>query len=109
MTNDPRPRDVRAARHAQVIAAIMFCACALTMAVICSGIIVSGWFAGVIQDRYERFFWVGAVSGLVGVLVLGAAAVAGGRSTTLLTRIGFALFALAPLLCVGALIADFYG
>jgi hypothetical protein len=53
-----RPR-VELERHA----AILFLAAALTMAIVCGAVIVSGWFAGVLVDRWERLF---CVVGLVG-------------------------------------------
>lgn len=101
-------------RHAETRAMIAFVGCASVLAIICAAIIVSGWFAGAMTDRYERFFWAGAVLALVAVLILLIGANPGGRSSRaprarLLTGIGLGLFGLAPLLCVGALIADFYG
>ena len=85
------------------------------MAVICAAIIVSGWFAGVIQDVYERFFWAGAMfSGLMIVVLAGAVWPGGAddrrviRRVVVLTRAGLVLFVLAPALCIGALIADFF-
>jgi len=93
----------------------VFGVAALTMALVCSGIIVSGWFAGVIQDVYERFFWAGAgLAGLM-IVVLAAAVWPGGaddrrviRRVRLLTRVGLVLFVAAPALCIGALVADFF-
>lgn len=88
---------------------------ALTMAVICGSIIVSGWFAGVIRDVYERVFWAGALSAGLMVAVLAAAAWPGGTDdrraitrTTWLLRAGLVLFVLAPTLCLAALVADFF-
>lgn len=86
------------------------------MAVICGAFIVSGWFAGVLEDHAERFFWAGGILALLGVLVLSAAALPGGdddrrtvRRVTVLSRVGLVLFAVAPVLCIGAMVADFYG
>lgn len=88
----------------------------IVFAVICSGIIVSGWFAGVIEDHAERVFWAGAVLGFVNVAVLAAAAFPGGDDDTrevrrirALIRVGLVLLIAAPALCIGALVADFYG
>ena len=88
---------------------------ALTMAIICGAIIVSGWFAGVIEDGPERVFWAGAILNFLMVGVFAAAAFPGGDDdaraisrVTALTRVGLVLFILAPTLCIGALIADFY-
>lgn len=89
---------------------------ALTMALICAGVIAAGWFAGTIDDRFERVFWAGAILAFVMVATFAAAAFPGGaddRSTirriTLLVRIGLVLFVAAPALCIGALIADYFG
>jgi len=86
------------------------------MAVVCSGVIISGWFAGVMADRAERFFWAGAVLAFVNVAVLAGAVLPGGgddartvRRIRLLVRLGLVLFVVAPALCIGSLVADFYG
>jgi hypothetical protein len=93
----------------------VFGVAALSTAIVCAGLIVSGWFAGVIQDAYERIFWTGAVlAGLMNI-VLAAAVWPGGdddarvaRRTAVLVRVGLALFVVAPTLCLGALVADFF-
>lgn len=97
-------------------AVLLFASTAMVMAVVCGAIIVSGWFAGVIEDHAERVFWAGAILALLGVLTLGAAALPGGENDRVevtrlrwLTRIGLIAFLLAPCLCIGALVADFYG
>lgn len=97
-------------------AAVLFVGAAMVMAVICGSIIISGWFAGVIEDRAERVFWAGAILALLGVLTLGGAAFPGGdndagviRRVRALSRIGLVMFLIAPCLCLGALVADFYG
>lgn len=102
-------------RHLERQTAVLFAVTTLSMAIICGSLIVSGWFAGVIQDQYERFFWLGAVLAGVMVVVFTAAVVPGGtndrgtiRRITWLVRIGLLLFVLAPALCLGALIADFF-
>lgn len=96
-------------------AAVLFVAAALTMAIVISGVIVSGWFAGVIVDRWERVFWAGALLGGAMVAVFAAAAAPGGRDPrrsctriTWLLRIGLVLFVVSPALCVFALVGDFY-
>jgi MFS family permease len=88
----------------------------LAMAIVCGAIIVSGWFAGVMTDRYERFFWAGAITAAVAVFVLAAASMplgvddrAATRRIRVLVTIGLLLFIVAVVLCVGAMIADFYG
>ena len=102
-------------RHAELSAIALFAIAALTMAIVCGAIIVSGWFAGVIQDDYERVFWAGAIMAAVAVAVLGAAAVPSGsddpravRRIRLLTRVGLVMFLVAPALCIGSLVADFF-
>jgi hypothetical protein len=108
--SDPQRRE-RAERTALGV----FAVAVLAMAIVCGAIIVSGWFAGVIQDVYERFFWLGA--GLAGltIVVLAAAVWPGGaddlraiRRVVLLTRAALVLLVLAPTLCIGALVADFF-
>jgi hypothetical protein len=101
----------RLERHALGVFAVG----ALTMAIICGAVIVSGWFAGVIRDDYERVFWAGALLAGLMVAVLAGAAWPGGRDDRrvvarirLLTRVGLVLFVLAPALCIGALVADFF-
>ncbi|WP_440708189.1 hypothetical protein [Herbiconiux sp. YIM B11900] len=98
-------------RHASTL----FVGAVLTMAIVCGGVIVSGWFAGVLVDSWERLFWAGFVTSLVMVVVFAAAAAPGGRDArraciriTWLLRIGLTLFALAPLMCTLALVGDFY-
>lgn len=94
---------------------MLFAVGALTMAVVCSGVIVSGWFAGVLVDRWERLFWAGALVGGLMVAVFAAAAAPGGADArraciriSWLLRIGLLLFVLAPALCIVALVGDFY-
>ena len=96
-------------------AAVLFLGAALTMAVICGAVIVSGWFAGTIVDTWERLFWSGAFLGGVMVAVFAAAAAPGGADPrraclriTWLLRAGLLLFVLAPTLCILALVGDFY-
>jgi len=97
-------------------AAVLFVGAALVMAIICGAIIISGWFAGVMRDDAERFFWLGAVLEFVCVAVFAAAAFPGGsddlraiRRVTWCIRVGLVLFVTAPALCIGAMISDFYG
>ncbi|HWM34839.1 MAG TPA: hypothetical protein VNR36_11430 [Pseudolysinimonas sp.] len=102
-------------RDAELRAAVLFVGASLAMAIVCAGIIVSGWFAGVIEDRWERIFWAGAVLAFGSVAVLAAAAFPGGaddartlRRVTRLTRIGLVLFIVAPVLCLSSLVLDFF-
>lgn len=108
---EPRELRARLERNAAVLLGIA----ALTMATICGAIIVSGWFAGVLDDPPERWFWAGSVLEFIMVAVFAAAAFPGGdddarviRRVRTLTRIGLVLFIAAPAICIGALIVDFY-
>ena len=96
-------------------AVTLFGIAALVEAIVCGAVIVSGWFAGAIADPPERVFWFGAALAGLAIVVLGAAAVPGGqddaralRRTRLLLRIGLAMFLIAPALCVGALVVNFF-
>ena len=109
-----RARDLRS--HYERHAALTFLAAGLIMAVICGGIIVSGWFAGVMTDRYERFFWGGAITAGVAVFTLAVASMPFGSDDRaaimrlrVLTTVGLSLFLVAAVLCIGAMVADFYG
>jgi len=93
----------------------LFVSSALVMAILCGAVIVSGWFAGVIDDEPERVFWVGAILELLMVFAFGAAAFPGGdddaraiHRVRLLIRVGLVMFVIAPVLCLGALIVNFY-
>lgn len=105
----------RQRQHAERTAVLLLGVGALSLAIVCGAVIVSGWFAGVLQDRFERWFWAGALLGLAMLVVFAIAAMPGGRDDRRevarirrLLRAGLALLILAPLLCIGALVADFY-
>jgi hypothetical protein len=111
VTTDPHGRRAAIERQAAVLLGVG----ALTMAVVCGSIIVSGWFAGVIQDAYERIFWLGAVLAGLMVAAFAAAAWPGGdddertiRRITACLRVGLVLFVVAPALCIVALVLDFF-
>ena len=96
-------------------AATLFVGAVLCVAVVCGAVIVSGWFAGVLVDSWERLFWLGFVLALVMVGVFAAAAAPGGRGArraslriAWLLRVGLVLFVLSPALCILALVGDFY-
>jgi hypothetical protein len=89
-------------------ATLLLVGAAITMALICAAIIVSGWFAGAMDDPPERWFWAGSVLEFVMVAVFVAAAFPGGdddaaviRRVRALTRVGLVLFILAPAICIG--------
>lgn len=102
--------------HAERTAVTLLVGYGLVMAVVCGAIIVSGWFAGVMEDHAERVFWSGAILSFLTVVVFAAAAFPGGaddgrviRRITWLTRLGLVMLVASPALCIGSLIADFYG
>ena len=102
-------------QHLERQAATLFVGAVLSMAIVCGAVIVSGWFAGVIEDQYERVFWAGAMLGGLMVAVFAAAAFPGGRDdirvvrrVTLLLRAGLVLLVLSPTLCIVALVCDFF-
>ena len=85
------------------------------MALVCGSIIVSGWFAGVLDDPPERVFWAGAILAGLTVAVFAPAAFPGGRDDEReitrmrwTIRIGLVLAVVSPALCIAALVADFY-
>jgi hypothetical protein len=87
----------------------------LAMALVCGSIIVSGWFAGVLDDPPERVFWAGAILAGMNVAVFALAAFPGGRDDVReitrvrwTIRIGLVLAVVSPALCLAALVADFY-
>jgi len=103
-------------RSLERTAVILLVGYALVFAVVCSGIIVAGWFAGVLEDHAERFFWAGGVLAFLNVAVLAAAVVPGGENDgravarmRVLITLGLVLFVAAPAIVIGSLIADFYG
>ncbi|MDO9395602.1 MAG: hypothetical protein Q7T71_03550 [Herbiconiux sp.] len=111
MPPSPERRRAELERHA----ATLFGAVTLTMAIVCGAVIVSGWFAGVLVDSWERLFWAGFALSFVMLAVFAAAAVPGGRDAARacarilwLLRIGLVLFVACPVLCVLALVGDFY-
>lgn len=102
--------------HAESTAVTLLVGYGLVMAVVCGAIIVSGWFAGVMEDHAERVFWSGAVLSFLTVVIFAAAAFPGGpddarviRRVTWLTRLGLVMLVVSPALVIGSLIADFYG
>ena len=93
----------------------LFVGATVTFAIVAGSIIISGWFAGAMEDHAERFFWTGSMVGGLMVLVFAAAAFPGGRNDARaisrvgwLTRIGLVLFILSPTLIIGSLVCDYY-
>ena len=102
--------------HLERLAATLLVGYAAVFAIVCGAVIVSGWFAGVMEDHAERVFWAGAILAGLTLAVFAAAAFPGGaddarviRRIRVLIRIGLVMFVAAPALCIGSLIADFYG
>jgi hypothetical protein len=102
--------------HVERTAVQLLVGYSVVMALVCGAIIVSGWFAGVMEDHAERVFWSGAILSFLTVVVFAGAAFPGGaddarvmRRVTWLTRLGLVMFVVGPALCIGSLIADFYG
>lgn len=102
-------------QHLESQAATLFVGASLSMAIVCGAIIVSGWFAGVIEDQYERIFWAGAMLAGLMVAVFAAANFPGGHNDArviarvrLLLRVGLVLLVVAPTLCIVALVCDFF-
>ena len=107
--------DLRRRSELERHAAALFLVAALTMIIICASVIVSGWFAGVLVDNWERVFWAGSALGGLMVAVFAAAALPGGSNVrgsivriSWLLRVGLVLYVLAPALCVLALAGNFY-
>jgi hypothetical protein len=97
-------------------AALGFAGYLLAMAVVCGAVIVSGWFAGVLDDPAERVFWAGAILAGLTVAILAAAVFPGWkdeareeRRVRWTLRAGLTTGMLAPGLCLTGLIADFFG
>ncbi len=115
-SSDPAPASAERRRaELERHAATLFAAAALTTAVICGATIVSGWFAGVLVDSWERLFWAGFVLGIVMVAVFAAAALPGGADArractriTWLLRVGLVLFVASPVCCITAMVGDYY-
>ncbi|CAN5282413.1 hypothetical protein BH11ACT3_BH11ACT3_18500 [soil metagenome] len=96
-------------------ATLLFVGFFLTMATVCGAIIVSGWFAGVLEDHAERVFWAGAILSGITVAVFGAAAFPGLRDEAReivrlrwTVRLGLICAVVGPTLCIFGMVADFY-
>jgi hypothetical protein len=101
--------------HLERRAVALFIGFFAILAIFCGAIIVSGWFAGVLEDHAERIFWAGAMLSGLAVIVFAAAAFPGFRDDrreisrlTWTIRIGLLLAVLSPTLCLIGMIADFY-
>lgn len=109
------PDEDRRLHELERHAAVLFVGAALTMAIVCGAVIISGWFAGVLLDSWERLFWAGFVLAIVMVAVFAAAAAPGGSDArraseriSWLLRVGLVMFVVAPVMCIVSLVGDFY-
>ena len=87
-------------------ATILFAATGLMVAITVAGIRIAGYRPGVLDNRVEWIFWAGAILGAAGVALFGAASVRE-RSDRLLVP-GMVLFLSGPVLCTGAVFADYW-
>lgn len=87
-------------------ATVLFVGTALVAAIVVAGMLVSGYHAGILDNRVEWVFWMGAIFGAAGVGVFSTAILA--RRPDGLIRVGLALFVLAPVLCVVAVMTDYW-
>jgi len=86
---------------------ILFVGTSLVVAIVVGAMLVSGWRAGSLDNDIEWLFWAGAVFGAAGVACFGFAAM-GDASAARLTRAGILLFMSAPVLCVAAVMIDYW-
>ena len=87
----------------------LFAATSLVAAITVGAMLVSGWHAGSLDNSVEWIFWAGAILGAVGIAAFGAGVLA--RTVDGIRRdirIGMILFLLAPVLCVFAVMADYW-
>lgn len=97
--------------HADRKATTLFASTALIAAVVVTGMLVSGWHAGILDNRVEWVFWAGTILGASGVALFAAAAFPGHRSLGAVNRLigtGLVLFVAAPVLCVIAVMTDYW-
>lgn len=96
-------------------AVVVFGAALVTTAAVVAGLLVSGWHGGSLDNRVEPVFWAGALLGALGIVLLGVAAMPGGRNdrlalgiTSWLLRLGILLLLVAPTLCILAVFLDYW-
>lgn len=87
-------------------AAVLFAATAIVAATIVGAMLISGWRAGSLDNRIEPLFWAGAILGAVGIGMFGVGAVS--ERPERVIRWGMLLFLLAPVLCVVAVMVDYW-
>lgn len=101
-----RSIDTPLRRHREVLAAVLFGATALVLAVAIGAMLVAGWSGGRLDNRIEPLFWAGGILTAAGTACFGIAAVTTGRAVLL--RAGMLLFLVGPVLCVVAVFGDYW-
>lgn len=86
---------------------VLFVGTGLVAAIVIGAMLVSGWRAGSLDNDIEWLFWVGSVLGAIGIGCFGAAT-AQPINAPVLVRIGLMLFMAAPVLCVAAVVIDYW-
>jgi hypothetical protein len=83
----------------------LFTGTSIVVAIVVGAMMVSGWRAGSLDNDVEWIFWAGAILGAVGIGLFG---IETAWPRLQLTRPGMVLFLLAPVLCVFAIMADYW-
>ena len=83
----------------------LFTGTSIVAAIIVGAMLVSDWRAGSLDNDVEWIFWAGAILGAIGIGLFGIAAA---WNAERLVRPGMVLFLLAPVLCVTAVMADYW-
>jgi len=83
----------------------LFASTSIVVALVVGSMLVSGWRAGSLDNRVEWIFWAGATLGAVGVGLFG---IASAWSASQFVKPGVVLFLVAPVLCVFAVMADYW-
>lgn len=93
----------------------LFTGTSLVAAITVGSMLVGDWGGGVLDNRIEWLFWTGAIFGAVGIALFGAAALPVNtvteravRRANGLVRAGLVLFVIAPVLCVTAVMVDYW-
>lgn len=102
-------------------ATALFAATSIVVAITVGSMMIGDWGAGSLDNRVEWVFWAGAVFGAVGVILLAFAAFPAGahtddldvvdrnvRGVNRLIRAGILFFLSAPILCVIAVMTDYW-
>ena len=84
---------------------LLFIGTSIVAAIVIGAMLISGWRAGSLDNNVEWIFWAGAILGGAGIACFGAC-VSTPRERVI--RAGLLLFVSAPVLCVAAVIADYW-